>query len=244
MKKIFLKIMTVVVSSLLLTSCDADSTGGVSRVTVYPTLELNGSSVINIKKGESFTDPGVVALEGTTPITATSTVVGAYRGGKTLDTNVADTYRITYSASNKDGFSGSVVRTVNVVDDGDLVNSISGLYTATTTRNGVLTAQYTNMKYVQIWQNANGTYEISDGIGLYYAVGRAYGDGYLARPVIVTANSIPNNNYTISTFTVGTFVGGCVMSGLTADPAAQTVKFSTVWSSGYTFDVVLKKVQI
>lgn len=236
--------MTVVISGLLLTACDADSTTGVSTVTTYPTLELKGDAVINIKKGSTFNDPGVTALEGTTPIETTQSVVGAYRGGSTLDTNKADTYRITYTGANKDGFKASIVRTVNVVDDGDLVTSISGLYTATTTRNGSLTAQYTNMKYVMIWKNDNGTYEISDGIGLYYAVGRAYGDGYLARPVIVKANSIPNNDYNISPFVVGTFGGAAVMSGLSANPTAKTVTFSTVWSSGYTFDVLLKKVQI
>ena len=233
----------VVISGMLFTACETETTNDVSRVTYYPDFVLNGDAVVYLKKGDSYTDPGVVVTEAGNPIPYTTSVSGKYRGGKTLDTNKADIYTFTYSAINVDGFPGTITRTVNVIDDGDLVNSISGLYTSTCTRNGVLTAQYTDMENVMIWQNDNGTYEISCGIGAYYSVGRGYGDSYLARPVIVTANSIPTNDYTISDFTVGGFGGACEMSGLVANPTAETVKFSTVWESGYTFDVVLKKVK-
>ena len=241
MKKIFIQL--VVFSGLLFTSCSTD-TDNVSKVTNYPVLELNGEEEIIIPLGGTYNDEGIIATEDGVEIPYTTKVTGTLRGGSTVDTNKADIYSVSYSAINKDGFPGTITRKVIVVDNGDLVTSIAGLYRSTCTRNGVLTAQYTDMEYVLIWKNANGTYQISDGIGLYYAVGRAYGDTYLATPVIVTANSIPANNYTISPFTVGTFGGNCIMSGLNANPANSTVSFSTVWDSGFTFDVVLNKVQI
>ncbi|MBK0370958.1 BT_2262 family domain-containing protein [Flavobacterium agrisoli] len=240
MKKLLLPIIAM--CTILFTSCDSDSSN-VSKVTFYPNFEMNGDSEVYLNVGESFDDPGVVATEDGAVIEYTTSVSGDLRGGKTLDTNVPDIYTVTYTAVNKDGFKGTTTRKVYVVDNGNLVDNISGLYTSSCTRNGTITPVYQDMKYVMIYKNADGTYQISDGIGLYYAVGRAYGPAYYA-PAKVKANSISSNNYTYYQFTVGTFGGKCDMSGLVADPASQTVKFTTVWDSGYTFDVLLKKVQI
>ncbi|WP_333878220.1 immunoglobulin-like domain-containing protein [Flavobacterium sp.] len=239
MKKIFL----FLVAGLLTVSCSEDSTGDVSNVTYYPELTLIGDEVIYVQKGGSFTDPGITATESGVDIPYTTTVSGDFRGGTTVDTNVVDIYRIIYSAVNQDGFSGAVARTVIVYENSDLTTSIAGLYKSTVVRNGVSSAQYTNMEYVLVWRNTDGTYGMSDGIGGYYAIGRAYGVDYAAGPVTITANDIPTNNFApIPSFGVGAFGGVAVMSGLTANPSANTLSYTTTWDAGFTFVVTMTKV--
>lgn len=239
MKKIFLFLFV----GLLAVSCSEDSTGDVSRVTYYPELTLIGDNVIFVQKGGTFTDPGVIATEGGVEIPYTTKVTGDFKGGSSIDTNVVDSYQVVYTAVNQDGFKGTIARTVIVYEDSDLTSSIAGLYKSTVVRNGSSSAQYTNMKYVLVWKNADGTYGMSDGIGGYYAIGRAYGNGYAAGPVTITANNIPANDFApVPAFTVGTFGGVCNMSGLTANPVNNTLSYSTVWDSGFTFVVTLTKV--
>lgn len=241
MKKIFYFILAIVA-----VSCSDTSTDDVSKITNYPVLELNGEEEVFVPLGGTYTEPGIIATEDGAAIPYTIVAKGTLRGSSTLDTNKSDIYNLTYSAVNKDGFTATITRKVIVVDNGDLVTSLSGVYTATTTRDGALTAQYTDMKYLLIWKNDNGSYEISDGIGLYYSVGRAYGDAYLARPSIVTVNSIPNNNYTFpGGFIIPGFAssGPGILTGLIADPASKTITFTSTWTT-FSFSVLLKKVQI
>lgn len=237
MKKIFL-----LLSVVLLASCEEDTSSNVSRVTYYPNFEVLGDDVIFVPKGSEYTDPGVNVTEGGTTIDYTTTVQGQFRGGTSIDTNVDDIYTVTYSATNVDGFSGTATRTVIVYENGDLVNSIAGLYRSTVTRNGTLTAQYTDMEYVLIWSEGGNEYGISDGIGGYYAIGRAYGNGYAA-PATIIANNIPANDFTIPDFEVGTFGGVVSGNTLTVNPATQTLVLNNSWDAGYVFNVVLEQVQ-
>lgn len=240
MKKVILSLLFI---CTVLVSCEDDTTGGVSRITNYPEFTLLGDDVVYVQKGSPYVDAGVIVTEGGVEIPYETTVSGDYQGGTSVDTNVVDVYHITYSAQNQDGFSGSASRTVIVYENSDLTTSIAGLYRSTVVRNGAASAQYTNMEYILVWKNPNGTYGMSDGIGGYYAIGRAYGVGYAAGPVTITANDIPTNNFApIPSFGVGDFGGNAVMSGLTANPGANTLSFTTVWDAGFTFVVTMTKV--
>jgi hypothetical protein len=83
---------------------------------------------------------------------------------------------------------------------------------------------------------------MSDGIGGYYAIGRAYGNDYAA-PMDIIANDIPTNNFTIPNYTVGTFGGVVDNTEFTVNAEAGTIHFVSDWDSGYTFDVTLEQVQ-
>ena len=237
MKKIFLFLCAV-----SLAACSDESTGDVSKVTNYPNFELLGDETMYIHKGDAFTDPGVVVTEGENEIDYEVSVSGAFTGGTSVNTNVEDVYTVTYSAVNQDGFAGSITRRVVVAEVGDLITSIAGVYTSTVVRNGVAGAAYTDMEFVLITDNGDGTYNLSDGIGGYYAIGRAYGNGYLA-PAEITANNIATDNFTIPDFTVGTFGGNVEMLSFVANEGNNTINFTSSWDSGYTFEVVLKQVQ-
>jgi len=210
----------------------------------------NGDAEILLPLGSSFTDPGAVALAGTTNLPVTTTVQGIYAAysGSAIDPTKGNRYDITYSAANSDGFIANASRTVYVAKTGDLVNSVEGLYTSTVVRNSVVSAQYADMQYVLIWKISDNTYGISDGIGGYYAIGRGYGDGYIAAGGTITANNIATNDFTFgSGCVVGTFGGGVKFSLLTVDAAAKTLTLKTSWDSGtaiYSFVITLKQVQL
>ncbi len=83
-----------------------DTQTGHSRVTFFPVLSLKGEKYIAIPKGATYTEPGATATEGTTSIT--TSVSGA------VNTATTGVYTLTYTATNKDGFSVSDTRTAAV----------------------------------------------------------------------------------------------------------------------------------
>lgn len=242
MKKIYI---TLFVIMGLLVSCDNEDTANVSKVTNYPLVSIKGEDPILVEKGTPFVDPGAIATEGGNAIPFTTSVSGIYKGGTSLDTNIIDGYTLTYSAKNVDGFEASATRNVWVYKNGDLVNSIEGVYTSTVLRGGVASAQYTDMQYVLIWKNADGKYQMSCGIGAYYDIGRAYGPTYAGTPAIITANNIAANDFTVTDFTIPSFGGTAIMTGLTVNPATKKITFTSTWdgSSNGTFSVTLTQVQ-
>lgn len=236
-------ILMLFLCGIVLMSCEKDlDSADVSSITKYPVFEMQGDAQVYVERGTSYEDPGVTATEGGAQLDVTTTVVGTYTGNTTFDSNVSDIYTFTYSAVNQDGFTGSTTRTVYVVETGDLVTSISGLYTSTIIRNDILT--FEDLEYVFISNNDDDdTYDIQDGIGMYYAIGTNYGLAYSA-PTTVTAVDIPTNTFTYSDpFPVGAFGGAAVMSDMVVDPAAQTIEFTTTWDLGYTFQVTLTQTQ-
>lgn len=246
--------MTVVMSTMLLTSCDADSTDGVSKVTNYPTIDVNGAATVFVPLGGTYTDPGVVAKEGGAVITTESSFNGNYRGAKTLDLNQADEYTQTYTATNKDGFKATATRKVIVYKTGDLVNSIEGVYLSTTRRNGSLLAaaqgSSVDQKYIYIWKNSNGTYGVSDAFGGWYSIGRNIGITSATQGGTIAGN-IPTNTFTFPGNPLGNayFGGTANITGLTVNAATKTVVLSTNWLTvppvtSYNFVSTLTQLQL
>lgn len=234
--------------SLGLTSCSNEDPIS-STVTNYPVISVAGDDLLFAPRGAAFTDPGAVATIGDEEVPVDITYTGRFRGETyegTLPTDVADLYTATYSAMNADGFAGTATRQIYVGNTGDLVTSIEGLYRATVTRNGVLTAQYTDLEYVVIWKNDDGTYQISDAIGGYYDIGRAYGIDYITPGGIIVANNIPANSFSFpGTQYNDTFGDPTEITSLTVNPATHSIDMVTVWntSTTYTFAIHLEQVQ-
>jgi hypothetical protein len=102
-----------------------EGTVGRSKITNFPVLTLKGDNVIVLEKGSAFTDPGVIAKEGSNDLTPT--VTGA------VDVNTPGVYTVNYSAVNKDGFSAATRRTVVVysTDASAAAHDLSGSYART-----------------------------------------------------------------------------------------------------------------
>lgn len=240
MKKMY-KYSLILVALASIMACSTDSTNDVSDITNFAVFELEGDSEILLNLGDEYVEPGASATVEGTPVDVTTSSVGLFNGGS-LDTNVPDIYTVSYSAFNPDGFEAAATRNVIVADTGNLIDNISGLYVATVVRNGSADPQYAGLEYVLIWENSDGTFELSDGIGGYYHYGRGYGVGYAARGATVTVNGL--NDYSFgSTFGVGAFGGVAEMTEMTVDPDAKTIDFVTDWDAGYIFAVHLEQVQ-
>ncbi|RYY99710.1 MAG: DUF5011 domain-containing protein [Chitinophagaceae bacterium] len=99
--------------ALLLGSCKKDDPVytedrvGISRVTRFPNFTMNGDQFMSILVGGTYTEAGVTATEGGSALTVATS--------GTVDPTTVGVYDITYSATNKDGFAGSVTRTVAVL---------------------------------------------------------------------------------------------------------------------------------
>lgn len=248
MKKIFYFILLIIA-----VSCTDTTTDGVSRVTNYPVLTLNGDEEIFVPYGSTYVDPGIIAKEGEEIITYTSTIKGKYRAKNTVDTSTIDEYTVTYTAINKDGFPASINRKVIVNKVGDLINSIEGVYVSTVTRNGALLSNTQgsseNMKYVYIWKNTNGNFEVSDAFGGWYDIGRAFGVVGATPGGKITGN-IPTNTFTFpgNPLSNNNFPEPSNITGLTVDPVTKTLVLTTVWvadpETTYNFVSTLKQVQL
>lgn len=243
MKKI---IALLVIASTFFVSCDDIDTANVSSITNYPLITVLGSDPIFVPLGGSYTDPGAIATENGAPIPFTSTASGNYRKATTVDTNIADEYAQTYTATNKDGFKASAIRKVIVYKTGDLVNSIEGVYTCTVSRNGVTPSNaYRNIKYIYIWKNADGSYEVSDSFGGWYQYGRGLGLSYITPGGKIIANNIATNDFSFpGTQTNLGFGGNSEITSLTVNAATKTLVLTTSWDLGYIFVSTLTQVQL
>lgn len=227
-----------------------------SSVTNYAVITLNsGDETIFVNGGESFTDPGAISTVDGEEVPTTVTYTGRYRGNvlTTLDTNISDVYTASYSAVNPDGFSSAATREIIVAKTGDLVNSIEGLYTSTVFRNGTQGApasNYTDIEYILIWKNDDGSYGISDSFGGWYLFGRAIADSETPGGIIV-ANDISTNSFSFPGTQVNSYFGGTSeITGMTVDPVAKTINVTNTWvapgtpPTNYTFTFTLKQVEL
>jgi len=231
MKKL---IIAIIISVSCFTACTPVDTENVSSITYFPVFTITGANPYFVTQGTTYVDPGAVAKAGSVIIPTVISANGKYRRGTTLDTSKTDEYSVTYSATNSDGFVGKGTRTVIVYKNGDLVNSIEGLYTSTTKRNGSLMSatqgSSVDMKYVYIWKNTNGTYEISDAFGGWYNIGRkidvtsATQGGTISGNIATNTFTFPGNPLT------NTYFGGSAkIDDLTVDPVAKKLVLTCTW---------------
>ena len=250
MKKVIISLLLI--TGGIFTSCEDTSSENVSNLTVYPVITLEGDDPAFVEAGTPYTDPGATGTISGVPVDLDTQFIGRYRKNvfSELDTNVADVYNLEYSAMNSDGFTSGASRQVIVAKTGDLVNSIEGLYTSTVTRNGAQgspASAYTDIEYILIWKNADGTYEVSDAFGGWYLFARAIGGSESPGGKIV-ANSIPGNSFTFpGTFSNSYFGGSARITALTVDPATKKLVLTCVWQADaattYTFVSTLTQVQ-
>lgn len=220
-----------------------------ARVTYFANFEMEGELSIIHTLDEPYTDGAVTATEDGVSLEVKTLVRGEMTGysGAEVDVTTADKYTITYSATNSDGYDGSITRTVFVAPaNGDLVNDISGFYKADVQRAPAFakTDQYTGMQYIYIVKTGDNTYSLSDAVGGYYYIGRGYGYDYAAQGAIITANDIPGNDFSVSQAQFPVWGNTVNVSDFAVDPATSSVSFTGVGNFGNgTFRVQLYQVK-
>lgn len=242
MKKIS-TFITLFAIAFMFNACETDDTSDISDVTNFAVFELAGDQQILLAKGSEYVEPGAVAFEaGESVEVATNISTGLYRG-LPFSTDVSDSYTVSYSAVNQDGFLASAGRTLVVGEEGDLVTDLSGVYRSSVFR-GFTAPQYQDMEFVIIWKKADGIYEISDGIGAWYEIGRGLGTAYGAPGATIKVNGPNDFSIENGTFEVNGFGGAATMIEFNVDAAAKTIDFKTDWRDGlYLFEVHLEQVQ-
>ena len=172
MKKNLLYSMILMLATMFVTSCEKDSTEGLTFVTYYPTLTLEGESIITFPKGSPYQDPGYSAtLQG-------EDVTDQVEVSSNVNTSQSGLYSVTYSITNEDGFAKTASRQVLVVDPND---PIENLYTTTADSyrmSGATQTVYGSSYKLYVLANGDGTYYINDMLGGYYDQRAGYGSLY------------------------------------------------------------------
>ena len=246
MKKNKLILCTFSIIGLILTSCEpsVESPGSNdnSKITFLPLITLEGGDVVLDCNAISYSDPGAVASAGGVEIDLETVVSGKYFGGSSVDG--PDSYDIAYSAFNSDDIPATNFRSVLYPEcNGDLVNSIAGMYTGLVARNG--SSPYSEAGPFIIKDLGNDRYAISDAQGGWYEYGRAIGVAYATPGLILKANDISANNFTSEgDVATNTFGGVNTFTGLKVDPVAKTLELTIDWSYGFEFVTVFTQTDI
>jgi len=217
-----------------MSSCRDIDSYDTSTITNFVTFTVTGGDV-SIPIGSTFTDPGVVAKEGTEDETSSVTKSGS------VDVSKAGVYTITYSATNKDGFSSSATRKVYVYDPNNTTSDISGTYTLAdgsyrlNTTSGAKTA-FSGYD-VTIQKVAPGIYYMSDYIGGYYAQRAGDGSAYA-----MTGYFSLNNDYSIAALSGDVAGFGDSMNSLTNglyDVSTNSVSYVVTYATVLEFHIAL-----
>lgn len=182
--------MVFAMAALVLASCSSDlESEGKSRITTYAVLEMNGDDFIKLNVGDTFNDPGCVAMMGTEDVSSQIQVFSD------VDTSKPGYYTVKYIVYNPDGFPASASRDVMVVDLHNFASPYFG------------ESQYGSRHYfdapITITKRGDGTYLINDILGGFYSYGRYPGYDALGYDFFCEALLTLNEDNTISLVATG-----------------------------------------
>ena len=176
------KLLYFVLSLLAVTafwSCDDDSTAGMTRITYYPELTLEGATTVFVDKGSAFVEPGYTALLNGEDVTDQVQV------SSNVNTSKSGVYSVSYSIVNEDGFASNASREVIVLDAND---PVEGAYYVDPTSyrfyNGAALA-YGSSFMILVINRGDGTYSVDDLLGGWYCQRAGYGTDYAMQGVVV-----------------------------------------------------------
>ena len=211
--------------------CERDlETEGISRVTTFATITLEGDATMFLDLGEAYSEPG-----GSTSTGDPITISGA------VDENTPGIYTVFYTAENSDGFEASVTRTVYVSATGDFATSIEGLYISTVV--GVTHgATFSDLEFVRIWATGNpNEYYLSAGLGGFYSLGRSYGPDYDSQHTLTA--DFGTNTAIVQDGVVPGFGLGVVVTDFVFDPATKTITYTADFFGAYIMQTTLVQYQ-
>lgn len=182
MKSKLLYLMIFALTTVSMVGCDDESTAGMTRITYYPELILEGATTLYCNVGETFTDPGYTATLNGEDVTSDVVVAS------TVNTSAQGIYSIGYSITNPDGFSSNAARTVIVMGHTDTAAGSYGTDpNSYRMRSGTQTV-YGASYGISVADQGDGTYAVSDLLGGYYEQRAGYGGAYALKGTISIAD--------------------------------------------------------
>ncbi|MBR4520872.1 MAG: DUF5012 domain-containing protein [Paludibacteraceae bacterium] len=239
MKKNILFIATLALLALGFTSCEKES-AGLTKITYYAEIALEGESTMIVAKGSEFVDPGFTAtMKG-------EDVSDQVEVSSDVDTSESGVYSIIYSIVNEDGFTASASRTVIVLDLG---NPIEGFWACSpasyrTNNNSGAVGEYGASYEILIIGNGDGTYFVDDLLAGWYAQKAGYGSDYAMQAEIaiddVTGAITLNDSYVPG----WSDAADALSSDAKYDAATQTISYTVTYAGYMDFTVELTKVDL
>lgn len=233
MKTKVLSFLMLAVATIFMTACSKDSEG-LTSITYYPVIELQGDDFMIVAKNSQFVDPGFTVTLNGEDITDKAEVKS------NVNTAVSGVYSVKYSAKNADGFSASATRTVVVLDKDD---AIEGFYATSPScyrdRAGAITAYGASFDVLVI-KISDGVYSIEDFLGGYYSQRAGYGSAYNATGSV--AIDADGNVELISSYVAGWGDALDDLVGGNYDVATSTFSWDAQYA-GMDFYVTMTKIQ-
>lgn len=209
-----------------LASCD-DKEYTDSKITYFVELALVGDPVVSTPLGSNYVDAGFTATmngqDASSHVTMTSDVNTAALGP----------YSVTYTATNDDGYSSSVTRTV-YVGNYTPATVATGTYRANSAGTVTLYSGYA----IHVTTDGAGSYWVEDLFGGYYAQRAGYGSAY-SMPGFLKVNADNSVSLTGGGGVAGWGDGYDSFNNGVYDPAANTITYDVVYV-GMTFHVILQ----
>ena len=229
MKKIIYFAIGAVVAMTLAASCTKESEG-LTRITYYPVLELEGETTMLVDKGSSFNEPGYTATLNGEDVSAD------VRIESNVNTSKSGIYSVVYSIVNSDGFSSVAKRTVIVFDFED---PVEGIYTVDPSSyrlyNGAQLA-FGRAFQIYVLANGDGTYLVDDILGGWYCQRAGYGTDYAMQATISISGGSVN---LINSFIPGW--GDSLVDWADGSFADGTLSYTAVYVSGMEFHITMSK---
>ncbi len=164
------------------TSCEKE-TEGMTRITYYPELTLEGDATLYLDKGTEYVEPGYTAILNGEDVTDQVEVT------TDLDMNTSGLYSVVYSIVNADGFTTTTSRSVYVYD---MEDAVEGIYDVDPNSyrlyDGAQTA-YSGNYTVFIANQGDGTYLIDDVLGGWYCQRAGYGTNYAMQAILTISDA-------------------------------------------------------
>lgn len=231
MKKNYLYLAMFALVAMFATSCQEVTTEGLTRITYYPQLTLEGETYIVMDKGSEYVEPGYSAILNGEDVTKDVKV------DNSIDSSTSGIYSVTYSIVNADGFASTASRTVVVLDPADAVEGF--YYTDPTSyRIAAATGEYGAEFEVLILNNGDGTYSVDDMLAGWYAQRAGYGVNYAMQGIITVAED--GTITLVDNFVPGWGDQADGMTDATFDAATKTINWN-VGYAGMNFVVTMSK---
>ena len=235
MKKLFY-IVVVAILALGLTSCEKQS-AGLTRITYYAQIELNGDETMQVARGSEFVDPGYVATMNGQDVTAQVEVTS------NVNTAKSGVYAVNYSIVNADGFPTSSERKVIVVNKS---SAVEGWYKSDASSYNVNNNSGKNTPYdksfdILIFENEDGTYTVDDLLAGWYAQRRGDGPVSAMQGQIAVAD---DGTITLLDSYIENWGDGLdAMENGKFDASTKTITYKVSYAGFLDFYVTLNKVE-